>query len=130
MPVTCRHEGVELLAVTVHNRELLAILCPGCGDIKLVDLATWETNTCFSSTQYRPDYMCHEDSGSLYVNSLRDSYPIMKLDCSKLNFTGSNEILYSGVERWCSGMCYMPAPFRALVLCVASESLINVMFHI
>ena len=114
MSVTCRHEGIELLVVTVENRELLAISCP-----------TWETTTAYSNKQYRPDYMCHGDTGTLYVNSLGDSYPIMKLHCSKPNFTGSNETFASGVDRWCSGMCYIPEHYRCLILCVGSERLIR-----
>ena len=123
--VTCKHEGIELLGLSFNGQDRLAVSCPKCQNIKLVNLETDETTMAYSSTEYRPDYMCHGVGGELYVNSLGQSYPVMKLDCSGLTFTGPCKTLDSGLDRWCSGMCCIPEPYRCLVLSVASEGLIR-----
>ena len=42
-----------------------------------------------------------------------------------MTFTGPSRTLPSGLDRWCSGMCLIPEPYRCLVFCVASEGLIR-----
>ena len=153
--------------------------CPGCRNIKLLDVQTGSSSTAFSDNQYKPDLMCHGDAGSVYVFSLKDPYPVLELTCDldalfterplaldsgmgqqstldyvpngpSLNcgtgplstevldsvcngpsealdsaFTGPSQILDSGLTQWCTGMCYLPAPHRAIVLSIASEGVIR-----
>ena len=122
LTVTCKHEGVELHGMTLHGEDRLAISCPKCQNITLLDLQTGESEVAYSSTEYRPDYMCGGEGGALYVNSLGRPYPVMRLSCSTGSLQGPSEVLTSGVDSWCSGMCYIPEPYRCLVLCVASEA--------
>ena len=125
LPVTCKHEGIELLGISFNGQDRLAVSCPKCQNIKLVSLETEETTMAYSSTEYKPDYMCHGEDGELYVNSLGQSYPVMKLDCTNMTFTGPCKTLDSGLDRWCTGMCFIPEPYNYLVFCVASEGLIR-----
>ena len=172
---------------------MLAVSCPGCRNIKLLDVQTGSSTTAFSDNQYKPDLMCHGDVDSLYVFSLRDPYPVLELTCdleslfttpsrtmgselkrksmnaldsvpngSSLDcgmgqsstdtsdsdssgpseildsgmrpcftdtldfmFTGPSRTLDSGLRQWCTGMCYLPAPNRAVVLSIASEGVIR-----
>ena len=123
--VTCKHEGIELLGLSCNGQDRLAVSCPKCQNIKLLNLETEETTMAYSSAEYRPDYMCHGVGGELYVNSLGQSYPVIKLNYSNLTFTGPNKALDSGLDRWCSGMCFISEPYKCLVLSVASEGLIR-----
>ena len=91
--VTCKHEGIELLGLSFKGQDRLAVSCPKCQNIKLVNLETDETT--------------------------------MKLDCSGLTFTGPSKTLDSGLDRWCSGMCFIPEPYRCIVFSVASEGLMK-----
>ena len=125
IPVTCKHEGIEMLPLTLDGKERLTVSCPGCKNIRLVNLETGKVRVVYSSTKYKPDYMCHGEDGELYVNSLGQSFPVMKLDCSGLTFTGPHQTLVSGVDRWCSGLCYVPVPYKLIVLCLASKSVIR-----
>ena len=161
--------------------------CPGCRNIKLLDVQTGRSTTAFSDNQYKPDLMCHGDADSVYVFSLKDPYPVLELSCdldslfterprtldsgrrrqstldSVLNgpsldcgtgplstevlesvfngpsealdsgmtdaldsmFTGPSRTLDTGLTQWCTGMCYLPAPHRAIVLSIASEGVIR-----
>ena len=124
LTVTCKHEGIELLGINFNEQDRLAVSCPKCQNIKLMNLETEETTMTFSGTEYRPDYMCHGVGGELYVNSLGQCYPVMKLNCANTD-PGSSKTLDSGLDRWCSGMCFMPDPYKCLVFCVVSEGLIR-----
>ena len=55
--------------------------CPGCRNIKLLDVQTGSSITAFRSNQYKPDLMCHGDTGCIYVFSLKDPYPVIELKC-------------------------------------------------
>ena len=161
--------------------------CPGCRNIKLLDVQTGSSTTAFSDNQYKPDLMCHGDADSIYVFSLKDSYPVLELTCdlyalfterprtldsgmtrqstldSVLNgpsldcgtgplstevlesvcngpsealdsgmtdaldsmFTGPSRTLDTGLTQWCTGICYLPSPHRAIVLSIASEGVIR-----
>ena len=155
--------------------------CPGCRNIKLLDVQTGSSSTAFSDNQYKPDLMCHGDAGSVYVFSLKDPYPVLELSCdldslfterprpldsgmrqqsiealdsvpngppldcgtgplstevldSVCNgpcevpdsvFTVPSRTLDTGLTQWCTGMCYLPAPYRAIVLSIASEGVIR-----
>ena len=74
--------------------------CPGCRNIKLLDVQTGSSTTAFSDNQYKPDLMCHGDADSLYVFSLRDPYPILEFVCDLDSlFTASSRTMDSSLRR-------------------------------
>ena len=40
LSVTCKHEGIELLGISFNGQDRLAVSCPKCQNIKLVNLET------------------------------------------------------------------------------------------
>ena len=110
---------------TAGKHELLAVACPGCRDIRLLDLSNGTKTTAFSNKQYKPDLMCLGEKGTMLVYSLKDKYPVLELNCTKSGFTGPNGTLQTGMNQWCNGMCYLPSPHRTVVLSMASDSVIR-----
>ena len=122
---TCKHEGVELQPVSAHafghaqGKEIL-ISCPGCKDIKVMDIETGLASIVFNRGELMPDLMCSGDTDTMFVSSLGDSFPLLELDLNTRPFT-QRKVLTTGVTGWCSGMCYLPAPHNMLVLSIANQ---------
>ena len=111
---SCNHSSSDnpayISSLMIGGKELVAVSCYDCKNIKVVDLQTGEWNTAFEG--WETVNMCVGDNGRIFVQS-RD-YPILYLDSSDPVFKGPLKTILTDI--WCLRMCYIPNPVNALVL--------------
>ena len=85
----CAHEGDTcLLPVTTNSQDYLGMSCIDCKKIRLFNMMTGKIKTAFHDPNYYPGYMCHGDTGQIYVvHAVKDSVSILQLDCSHSQFS-------------------------------------------
>ena len=110
---SCQHSPGGLLCVEIAGKEYLAISCPKCRNIKLLDLQTGQVTGVFWGKILRR--MCQGEGGTLYVESAEDE--VLELYCTLPVFTKTKtmntEIESNSKYR---GMCYVSSPYRYIVV--------------
>ena len=111
MDAPCQHyTGFRGLTTVVQNlKELLALLCCQCKDIKMVDMETEQVTNVFKSPTDEPCCMCSGPDGGLFMASRNGN--IMQLDSSFniINtFNLSDTIIFD--------MCHLPYLHNTLVV--------------
>ena len=130
----CQHDPLrgyyKLITVVQNGKELLAVLCKHCKDIKLVDMETKQVTPVFQLNPNSPLDMCSRPNGGLLVTYRTGT--IQQLDSSfsvtntfnvgewspigTMNRHGVNYNLFLP-----SHLCYLPAPNNTLVVNKVSE---------
>ena len=112
LKIPCHHYAGGFLCVEIKGKEYLAISCPDCRNIKLLDLLTGQVTIAFSSKSLRK--MCEGEGHTLYVKSVEDQ--VMELDCTHPVFTKIKTMNteLKGNPNY-KGMCYVPSPYRYIV---------------
>lgn len=91
LPGLCQHgtwQRLNILLVTIEAQELLAVSCPRCGVIRLLNLETGESNLAFYDPRYELDYMCHGEEGQIFLScDNKESKVVLLLDCSTTDFS-------------------------------------------
>ncbi len=93
LPPTCSHlNKTEMLRVKLGDKELLAVSCSACRDIKCLDLETGKAFKALgigSGSQVPagqvPEELCHGEAGEMFVGNRRGTIKfkgILRLDCS------------------------------------------------
>ena len=109
--IPCRHNcRAGLLALEISGIEYLAISCPDCKDIKLLNLFTCDLTTAYSGKKMLR--MCEGEGNTLYVEASHNR--VLELDCSQTVFSRT-ETLTTKMSGNFRGMCYVPSPYRLLV---------------
>ena len=120
----CEHH-LYLLCVQVARREYLALSCEECKDIKLMNLnkqneegpkshlLQHDVIRALSGESF--SRMCHGEKNRLFV---RSSFVVLELDTSSTTFKKVKTI-GSGSSNYSLGMCYVPDPYRLLVVGVS-----------
>ena len=101
----------RLTTVVLNGKELLAVSCTDCSDIKLVDMETKQVTPVFKSPSDPPWGMCSGPGGGLFV--ALDSIHTQQLENS---FNIINTFKYLSTP-----MCYLPTPHNTLVGINGSE---------
>ena len=122
MDPPCQHDTFiySLITVVRNGKELLAVLCDKCRDIKLVDMETKQVTPVFKSPVDKPIYMCPGPDGGLFV--IVDQEKILQLNSSfsvTKTFDLSSFFIWSLPYWWFSHftpMCYLPAPHNTLIV--------------
>ena len=119
----CEHRLIYMLCVQVAGREYLALSCPDCRDIKLMNLNKQKGNSSESQliqyeviTAFRGQWvrhMCQGEENRLFVQS-SDSV-VLELNTSTTTFTKVRTIDI-GDLRFLYGLCYVPDSHRLLVI--------------
>ena len=102
---------LALITVVQNGKELLAMPCIDCSDIKLVDIETKQVTSVFKSPTDPPYSLCSGPNGSLFVAS--QSGHIQQLDSS---FTATNACNFTGVKYKVDYMCHLPTPHNSLAV--------------
>ena len=109
----CEHDQQNLLPVTMNNKELLAVSCPDCQMIRLLDIETGDVTVAFHDSRFYPGWMRHGEGDVMYV--VPKGAPVLELNTTQVPFTGPVRTIQSGMEMYYS-MCYIPSPHRLIVL--------------
>ena len=121
----CQHDHQYLLPVTMNNKELLAVSCPDCQMIRLLDVETRDVTIAFHDSRFYPGRMSHGEGDVMYVtHSVEGAVPVLELNTAQVPFTGPVRTIQSGMKGYYS-MCYIPSPHRLIVLSLHPESLIR-----
>ena len=107
----CPHDSfiTSLFTLAIQSRELLAVLCNVCNDIKLVDIETKQATIVFKSPTDPPWRMCSGPDGVVFVCS--GSCQILELN----SYFNTTKRLNTQVKQ-CLSICHLPAPHDALVI--------------
>ena len=127
MDSPCQHNTFiySLITVVQNGKELLAVACRECRDIKLVDMETKEVTPVFKSPVSDPIDMCPGPDGGLFVTvrpgnilQLNSSFSVTKTFDLSSFFRGwfTYWWLYPVTP-----MCHLPAPHNTLVVNKRSE---------
>ena len=124
----CEHYHLYLLCVQVAGREYLALSCCHCRDIKLMNLKQKRNTSESQPMQYEVITafsgqivfnMCHGEENRLFVPSV---IAVMELDTSTITFTKVRSIsTFGSVFGIYKDLCYVPDPYRLLVVISNSE---------
>ena len=108
MDAPCQHlyQYISLITLVHNGKELLAVSCRECKDIKLVDMETKQVTPVFKSPTDSLWRMCSGTGGSLFVSF--KSGNLLQLDSS---FNVTNTFDLNG-----SRICYLPPPHNTLVI--------------
>ena len=117
----CKHSSMYVLCLQVAGHEYLAVACPSCRDIKLMNLnrqlnsrppVEYDVITAFSGQKVY--HMCHGEENRIFVlsgGSRGTDHTVLELDTSTTTFTRVRRI--GPVNSY--GLCYVPDPHRLLV---------------
>ncbi len=121
---TCANHGrAGILGLEVENKNMVAVACYDCGDIKLMKPSSCEVSVVFQYKDFKPYRMCHGDPGKMWVCSLKAPFSVVELDCSSMAFTLTGREIHPGIKL-CTGLSFVPAPFNALVITQAQDHLV------
>ena len=118
----CQHDTplryYRLVTVVQNGKELLAVLCDVCRDIKLVDMETKQVTSVFKSPLDKLISMCSGLDGGLFVADHPGN--ILQLNSS---FSITNMFDLGSFFNWpllwlyhVTYMCHLPAPHNILVV--------------
>lgn len=121
---TCSHFGsymariigttFTLLGVEVKGRELLAVSCSHCRDIKLVDLQTGEKSVAYRyKDKQKPEAMCEGEPGRLWV---LENGAVIELNCTDKVFCETGDVFNANLVCYVRSICYLAAPHDVLVV--------------
>ena len=102
----CQHAFYDVITVVQKKKELLALSCEKCRDIRLVDMETKQVTPIFKSTNSPMSGICSGPDGGLFVKceniqQLDRSFKVINtFDCSY----------------WVASICYLPAPHNTLIV--------------
>ena len=124
MDLPCQHDGpfgwYKLVTVVQNGKELVAVLCRDCKDIKLVDMETKQVTSVF---QLNPDSsfdMYSRPNGGLFVTSRRGNIQQLDSSFSVINTFNVGEWSAIGTVNYnifpYSLLCHLPAPHNTLVV--------------
>ncbi len=107
-----------MTTVRFGDEELLAVACFQCEDIKLVNPSTGAATVIFKQEEYTPYKICLGDPDRVWVYSWRKPNPIFELNCGPNSFSvvPHKNPLFTR-SKWPNGLCFVPAPNRAVVIC-------------
>ena len=111
----CEHDRQNLLPVTMNNKELLAVSCPYCEMIRLLDVENEDVTVAFHDSRFYPGVMSHGEGDVMYVVHGVKGFPVLELNTAQVPFTGPVRTIQSGMEEY-FGLCYIPSPHRLIVL--------------
>ena len=113
MDAPCQHNPFwtpSLITVIQNGKELLAVLCDECKDIKVIDMETKQVTSVFKSPTDLLRGMCSGPDGGLFVAFQGGN--IKQLDSSFNTINTFN----SCVTNIIYDMCHLPAPHNTLVV--------------
>ena len=134
MDAPCQHyallEYYKLVTAVQNGKELIAMLCDECRDIKLVDMETKQVTPVYQFPPDSRDFMYSGPNGGLFVTYSTGT--IQQLDSSfgVINTFNEGEWSPIGTENVrgvnynvlpASLLCYLPAPHNTLVVHKVSE---------
>ena len=112
----CEHDLQYLLPVTMNNKELLAVSCPLCRMIRLLDVENEDVTVAFHDSRFYPGWMSHGEGDVMYVvHAVKGAKLVLELNTAQVPFTGPVRTIQSRMETY-FGMCYIPSPHRLIVL--------------
>ena len=120
----CEHDFPTLLPVTMNNTEFLAVACPACHMIRLLNLETEEVTVAFHDQRVYPAVMSHGEGDVIYLVHSVKGLPVLELNTGRLPFSKLSRTIQSGMETYYS-MHYIPSPHRLIVLTWWKDSMIR-----
>ena len=120
MDTPCQHHAFSsfynLITVVQNGKELLALYCRLCKDVKLVDMETKQVTPVFKFPPTdTPCGICLGPDGDLFVASLEGH--IQQFDSSfRVTNTFDLSSFVSGLGYCFPPICYLPAPHNTLVV--------------
>ncbi len=122
----CQHENtVYVLGLLRGKKELLAVGCPHCGVIRLIDVESGEVSVAFHDGSHYPGGMCLGEAGDMFaVHSVKGPKAILQLNCSTAEFSLIRSIK-SGMMTYYS-VCYIPV-HKLIVISAHSPGVIRAM---
>ena len=121
----CEHGYLFLRCVQVARCEYLAVACFHCKNIKLMNLNKQKMNSSVSQEMqdevitafsgHRVGHMRHGEENRIFVQL--NAKHVLELDISSITFTKVKTI----IKDRCSHFCYVPNPFRLLVVRFENE---------
>ena len=108
----CKHSGrVGLLGLIISGIEYLAVSCPECRDIKLLNPDSLELIIAYSG-EGEVMRMCPGERNTIYVEASHSQ--ILELDCTHRVFS-KTKIIHTQIEGHFKGICYVPSPHRLVI---------------
>ena len=99
----CEHESdLFQLPVTINNTESLAVACPYCRMIRLLDMNTEYVTDAFHDERVRPGWMSRGEGDVLYLVQSVKGIPVLELNTGHLPFSKLDTTIQSGMERYYS----------------------------
>ena len=123
----CKHEsGVFLGSMVVNEQEVLLVSCAHCQMLRSVNLRNADVTDVCHTTNHDLSKMCLGEKNQLFVVDWVQGCPVLQLDFNPTEgeVAGPTTIFQSNMEEF-DGICYVPSPFKCIVLCRWSESLIR-----
>ena len=132
MDPTCQHVSLayKLIIVVQNGKELLAVLCTKCRDIKLIDMETKQVTPVYQFPSDSLFDMYSGPNGGLFIASGTGNIQQLNSSFSVINTFNVGEwspigtVYYRGVNYTVlplSLLCHLPAPHNTLVVNNGSE---------
>lgn len=112
----CDDSNLDVMGLTAAGKDVVAAVCRTCAAVKLLDPATGDVSDGFTMEGLgSPWQLCPGDPGKAWVWCFSQDSPAVELDCSSTPLRPTGRTLHPGLHE-CYGVCFLPAPFNALVL--------------